>query len=345
MSRSGSRLGVCLLLAVGLFAPSPRAEAQARKGKSNDKKVYKVTFETMATEGTPWHKMYQRFIKKVTKASNGRLKIKAKFGSPLGENVIAKRCIDGKVDACAVTVGALSTQVKDLSVLELPYLFLDFKEVDRILAGPALIQVKKILAAHNLVFYCWAENGWRSFGTKEIPIRRPEDLQGLKMRAMQSKHHVAMYSALKAKGIPINLPDVVAALEKGEVVGFDQSPIYLTAASWQKHIKYYTLTRHMFQPALVVFNKKFVDRLPPDLMSLILKSAPGVERYGRKQIRAIYEPLIQNIQSSGVKVIRLTPAQRVPFVIATKKAHMWVYKRLSRRARRLLDIIYKAKQK
>ncbi len=69
-----------------------------------------------------------------------------------------------------------------------------------------------------------------------------------------------------------------------------------------------------------------------------------MERYGRKQIRAIYEPLIQNIQSSGVKVIRLTPAQRVPFVIATKKAHIRIYKRLSRQARRLLDIIYRAKQ-
>ena len=95
------------LLLVAAFFAGPRAEAQARKGKSNDKsndkKVYKITLETMATEGTPWHKMYQRFIKKVTKASNGRLKIKAKFGSPLGENVIAKRCIDGKVDACGVT--------------------------------------------------------------------------------------------------------------------------------------------------------------------------------------------------------------------------------------------------
>ncbi len=264
MSRSASRLGICLLLAL-LLSMSPQAGAQARKGKGKDKKVYKITFETMATEGTPWHKMYKRFIKKVTKASNGRLKVKAKFGSPLGENVIAKRCIDGKMDACAVTVGALSTQVKDLAVLELPYLFLSFKEVDRILGGPALIQVKKILTAHNLVFYCWAENGWRSFGTKEIPIRSPEDLQGLKMRAMQSKDHVAMYTALKAKGIPINLPDVAKALEKGEVVGFDQSPMYLTAASWQKHIKYYTLTRHMFQPALVVFNKKFMEGLPPDL--------------------------------------------------------------------------------
>ena len=50
-----------------------------------------------------------------------------------GENDIAKRCINGKLQACGLTVGALSTQVKDLAVLELPYLFLDFKEFSMLL--------------------------------------------------------------------------------------------------------------------------------------------------------------------------------------------------------------------
>jgi TRAP-type C4-dicarboxylate transport system substrate-binding protein len=288
--------------------------------------------------------MFKRFARLIKTRSGGRLNTKAKFGTS-SENTIVKRCIDGTIQSCGVTVGALSTRVKDLAVLELPYLFLDFKEVDGILDGPAQPHVKKILAAKNLVFYCWSENGWRSFGTREEPIRKPGDLEGLKMRAMESNLHVAMYRALKATPVALGLPDVVKALEKEQVDGFDQSPMYLTAASWHKHIKYYTLTRHIFQPAVVVFNKKFFDKLPRDLQKVILDTSAEVQAFGRKRIRAIYRPLIKNLEREGIKVIRLTPAQRVPFVIATKKTHLRVHRQLSRRARRLLDVIYKAKQR
>lgn len=338
-----SRTGFCCILAlVTVAVAGPQLRAQPRKEAS---KTYVMSFETVATDGTPWSSMFKRFARLVKERSGGRLKLRPKFGSSAGETSIAKRCVDGTLDSCGVTVGALSTKVKDLAVLELPYLFLDFKEVDQILNGPALPYVKKILAAHKLVFYCWAENGWRSFGTKEDPIRKPGDLEGLKMRAMENPLHVAMYRALKAKPVPLNLPDVVKALEQGDVVGFDQSPMYLTAASWHKHIKFYTLTRHIFQPAVVVFNKRFFDGLPRDLQQVILGTQAEVEAFGRKKIREIYKPLVHNLKSEGIKVIELTPAQRVPFVIATKKAHLMVYRGLSPRARRLLDAIYKAKQK
>lgn len=332
------RMG-CLLLAATTFS----LVGQPARAAPKDKYVFK--FETMATSGTPWYRMYKRFIRRVKKESKGRIQFKQTFGSPLGEKTIAKRCVDGTVDACGVTVGALSTIVKDLAVLELPFLFLDVGEADRILDGPALPQVKKILAANNLTFYCWAENGWRSFGTKNKPIRKPADLKGLSMRAMENKLHEEMYLALKAKPVPLNLPDVAEALKKDQVVGFDQSPIYLTAASWDKHIKHFTLTRHIYQPAVVAFNKTTMKKLPKDLMHVILSSSKDVQTFGRKAIRAVYEPLIKNLEQQGVKVVRLTPAQRVPFIWATKRAHIKVYRKASRRARKLLDIIYKAKQK
>jgi TRAP-type C4-dicarboxylate transport system substrate-binding protein len=335
------RTGLSCILALVTVGTGP-LQAQPKKPAQ---KTYVVNFETMGTDGTPWSTMFKRFARLVTKRSGGRLKVKAKFGTAAGESSIVKRCIDGQLQACGVTVGALSTRVKDLAVLELPYLFLDFKEVDTILNGPALPHVKKILARNRLVFYCWSENGWRSFGTKEDPIRKPGDLEGLKMRAMENPLHVAMYRALKAKPVPLNLPDVVKALEKGDVVGFDQSPMYLTAASWHKHIKFYTLTRHIFQPVLAVFNKRFFNGLPRDLQQVILGTQAEVEAFGRKKIREIYKPLVNNLKSEGIKVIELTPAQRVPFVIATKKAHLMVYKGLSPRARKLLDVIYKAKQR
>jgi TRAP-type C4-dicarboxylate transport system substrate-binding protein len=289
--------------------------------------------------------MYERFIRHVKKEGKGRIEMKGQFGSPAGENDIVRRCIDGSVQSCGVTIGALSTVVKDLSVLELPFLFLDFDEADTILEGPALPLVKKILARHGLVFYSWAENGWRSFGTKAKPILVPKDLKGLKMRAQESPISVELYRALKATPVPLNTPDVAAALKDGRVDGFDQSPIYMTAASWDKQIKYFTLTRHMYQPCIVAFNKKFFDGLPKHLQKMILASSADVASYGRREIRKVYEPILKNLEEQGVQVIRLTPARRIPFIMATKPVHVRLYKKASARAKKLLDTIYKAKEK
>jgi TRAP-type C4-dicarboxylate transport system substrate-binding protein len=333
-------LAQCCAVLVLLGGLGHLAHAQT-KGKAK----YHIKFETIAIKDTPWSMMFERFLRHIRKGGKGRIDAKGVFGSPAGENDIVRRCIDGSVQSCGVTVGALATVVKDLSVLELPFLFLDFDEADSILEGPALPLVKKILARHGLVFYSWAENGWRSFGTKTKPILVPKDLKGLKMRAQENPISVELHRALKAVPVPLNTPDVAAALQEGRVDGFDQSPIYMTAASWEKQIKYFTLTRHMYQPCIVAFNKKFFDGLPKDLQRMILASSADVASYGRREIRKVYEPILKNLEEQKIQVIRLTPARRIPFIMATKPVHVRVYKKASARAKKLLDTIYKAKEK
>lgn len=330
----------CLLFASALAAGVGRpANADEQKNKR-----YVLAFETIATEESPWSAAFRKFARRAERDSKGRIKITGLFGSPAGEVDIARRCVDGSIQLCGVTVGALSTIVKDLRVLELPFLFLDAEEADRILDGPALPHVKAILASHNLVFYAWSENGWRSFATRDKQIMVPADLKGLRMRAQPNPLHLELYRALGAKPVALKAPDVLEALKTGQIDGLDQPLVYLTASSWYKHIKYYTLTRHIYQPAVVAYNKKYLDKLPGELQKLLLRSTAEVAEFSRKEVRKTYEPLLKILEQQGVRVVRLTPVKRIPFVMATKPVHVKVYGRASRRAKKLLDAIYNAKR-
>jgi tripartite ATP-independent transporter DctP family solute receptor len=310
------------------------------------KPEFVIKFATVAPDGTPWAKQLQRMRKLMHKNTGGRVKVKAFTGfSKGGEKSLVRRCIQGSLQMCGVTVGAVATVVNDLNALELPYLFADDKEADRILDGPALPQIKKILLNKGLVFWCWSENGWRGFGSKKRPITKPADLKGMKMRSQESRVHVETFKALGANPVPIALPEVLGALQTGVVDGYDNTPLYLFAASWYQQTKYYTQTNHIYQPALILFNKRFYDKLPADLRQAVMKSAEEVTVYGRKLIRKIKTPLINNMKSAGIKVITPTAAQVAAFAKATRKVHPKIRRQLSPKGRRLLDIIYKAKKK
>jgi TRAP-type transport system periplasmic protein len=325
-----------ILLALFAFLASSSAV------RAEDKLVVKMG--TVAPEGTPWAKQVKKVRKYIKKKSGGSIKVKVYTGfAKGGEKSIVRRCVQGSLHMCGVTVGALATVVNDLALLELPYLFKDSDQADRILDGPALDLIKKILEKKGLVFYGWSENGWRGFGTKDKEIRSPKDMVGLKMRAQESKVHVLTYKALGALPVPIALPEVVGALQTGVVDGYDNTPLYLFAASWYEHTKFYTRSDHIYQPAAIIYNKAFLDKLTPEQRTILMGNSKEVAQYGRRLIRKIDAPLIDNIKGAGIKVITLTPAQKAAFKKATKSVYKKIRKRLSKDGKKLLKLIQKQK--
>jgi tripartite ATP-independent transporter DctP family solute receptor len=303
-----------------------------------------VKLGTVAPDGTPWAKQIQLVRKHIHEKSKGVVKVKVYTGfSKGGEKSIVRRCVQGSLQMCGITVGSLATVINDLDVLELPYLFDSSEQADRILDGNALALIKKMLAKKGLVFYGWSENGWRGFGTNARPIRTPADLKGMKMRAQESRVHVETYRALGALPNPVSLPEVLGALQTGVVEGYDNTPLYLFAASWYQHTKYFTLSNHIYQPAIIAYNKAFFDKQPADVQALLLDQADKVTSYGRKLIRKLDRPLLNNLKSAGIQLIELTPVQRAAFAKKTKGVHQIIRRRLGADGRKLLELINKEK--
>ena len=49
------------------------------------------------------------------------------------------------------------------------------------------------------------QNGFRNFSNNVRPIKTPADLQGLKIRTMEHRGHMAMVNALGGNAVPIAL--------------------------------------------------------------------------------------------------------------------------------------------
>ena len=98
---------------------------------------------------------------------------------------------------------AMENFIPEMSVYGLPYVFRDVDHYWNVLKGPigqGLLQQGESKFLRGLCYY---DSGSRNFYTKDRPIRSPEDLEGLKIRVMNSKTAMDMVSAMGAAPTPI----------------------------------------------------------------------------------------------------------------------------------------------
>lgn len=169
-----------------------------------------VKLATVAPEGSPWANELAKIKKKIEAESQGQIKFKIYPGGQMGgENEILQQVIRGKLQGAGLTAGALANTVKELNVLEIPYLFNSYAQADCVLDEHLLEDFRKLFEAKGLIFVTWAENGYRSIGTKSAPVKKPEDLKGIKIRVQESPVHIAYWKQLGVSGIPIAIPEVL----------------------------------------------------------------------------------------------------------------------------------------
>src|SRR5215471_53132 len=303
-----------------------------------------VSVGAVAPEDTPWHKQLMKYKTDLEKASGGAFKVKMFMGGAKGgEDALGRQCAQGSLQMVGVTTGAMESVAPELDAFEVPYMFRNYEEADRALDDPRVVaKVREILAKKGLVFYFWSENGWRHFASKGRAIRTPADLKGMKMRSQESKVHIEMWKTLAASPVPISTPEVLSALQTGVVDGFDNTALFAFAASWYQGVKHWTVSDHIYQPAAVVYSKVWFDKLPKDQQDKLMADPGGQQKYGRKLIRAMNGPLLENLTASGIEVIKLSDAEKDAFAKALAPVAGRVRPHLGAGGAELLDLIKKA---
>jgi TRAP-type C4-dicarboxylate transport system substrate-binding protein len=305
-------LFVATALAMTLAGPAAAAPPTDKKPE------FVMKLATVAPDRTPWSELLKKYKAAVEEKSGYRIQVKIFLGGQLGdENESVNKCKRGQIQAVGASTGALASQVPELNVVELPFLFRTAEEADTVVDSVITPAMDRILPKYGLVLGFWSENGFRQFGLKDRAVRRPEDLKGKKMRSQESPVHQQMWNLLGAIPSPIPSTEALTALETGTVDGFDQATLFAVAASWHKTIKFYTVSDHIYQPALIVFHQKWFESLPQDLRTILVEEGRTMQTKGRLGIRKINPGLVKLIEKEGVTVNTLTPEERAVFEKAT----------------------------
>lgn len=325
-----------VVLAVVIFSLVPWASAWAQDYE------YTLDIGTIAPEGSPWAQQLESLEERFERESGGRLRVRVFLGSPDGELSLVRQCQDGSYQAVGVSIGALSAIVPQTGVFELPYLFDSVEEADRMIDDVLYEPIGEIMEENGFKLYLFSENGYRNFATQGVVIHRPEDLAGLQMRSQESWIHEETYRALGGNPVRIPIPEVITALNTGNVQGFDNTPLWAMAASWYQAIDTWTVSDHIYQPALIFYNLDWYNSLPPDLQELLLSNLEVETQSGRRLIRAMGPALIQNLRNAGITVYEMTDEEKAVFRERTRVVHDMFRERVEGGSE-LLDLIEAAR--
>jgi TRAP-type C4-dicarboxylate transport system substrate-binding protein len=296
-----------------------------------------LKLNTVAPADSPWAKALAEFKRGVESAHPGRVRIKLHVAAP-DEDELLQTLRRGQAQAFAGSAAAVATLVPELNVLELPYLVQSYEEADYVIDDLAAPALKKAFADHGLVAGAWSESGFRNFGTT-FAVVGPAALKGKKLRSQDNAIHLELYRALSATPVPLGISDTLAALQSHAVEGYDQTPLFTLAASWHTAITHYTLSEHIYESAVVVYDKAFYDALPSEIRATMTVLGNTLSRSMRTKVRAMTPELLEHMKAAHVQVSVLHPAQRAELQkIGQKVRDEWA-KKASASDRQLLAAI------
>ena len=303
-----------LTVAIGLSLFGSQAYAE---------EAYVLNFGTVAPDGTPWAEQLKNLETRIEKESNGRIQVNLFMGGSLGsEREMIQDVKRGeRLQGGGFSTGAVGAEldVPELTLIELPYLFNSRAEADNVLDTVLYDATKEALAKKGVSFYAWTENGWRCFATKGGAATSPEELTKFKMRSQESPVHLDMYKAMNVQAVAKPVSEVLPSLNTGIVTGFDNTPLFSIAAGWIQPVTHFTLSRHIYQPAAVMYSKSFIESLPDDLREVVLSKPKEEAERGRKGVRELEAGLISTIKEMGINVVELTPEQSKSFRKTVRK--------------------------
>lgn len=217
------------------------------------------------------HKGFLKFQEYVEKESGGRIGVEI-FSDGLmgGDRDLVEGVELGTLHMTAPASTVLVQYAPDIGILDMPFLFPDAQAGFTALDGELGNKINDIILDKVGVYSLgYAYNGARAISNNVRPITKPEDMNGIKVRVMESPVYIDTFKAMGANPTPMSFGEVFTALQQGTIDGQDNAAPLTVSARFFEAQKYFTNLGHTqsFMPLLM--NVQFFDSLPEDLQGIV----------------------------------------------------------------------------
>jgi tripartite ATP-independent transporter DctP family solute receptor len=290
------------------------------------KSEYKLS--TVVGKPFPWGIGGERWAELVKQKTEGRINIKMYPGASLVSGDQTKEFTALRQGAIDLAIGSTinwSPQVKELNLFSMPFLMPDYKAIDALTHGEVGKDIFKILSSKDVVPLAWGENGFREITNSKHAIKSPEDLKGLKIRVVGSPLFLETFTALGANPTQMSWADAQPALSTGAVDGQENPLTIFTVAKLQDvGQKYVTIWGYVADPLIFVVNQsvwKSWSKADQDAVRAAALEAGKEEIALARKGLVGDESVVKEIESLGVTVTKLGPADKKKFQAATKAVY------------------------
>ncbi len=269
---------------------------------SEDAKVIKLGHGLDTSH--PVHKSMAYMAELLEKESQGQMKIQIYPSQQLGtERELVELLQIGSVGITKVSASVLENFAPMYRVLSIPYIFKSEQHRFNVLEGEIgqeILNDGEEFWFHGLCFY---DAGSRSFYTKDRPVNTPADLEGLKIRVMESQTAMDMVNSLGGSPTPISFGELYTALQQGVVDGAENNPPSFYTSRHYEVSKYYTIDEHTSVPDVLIISTHIWKTLTESEKELLQRVALQSAEYQKQLWKEASDEAIQKVTEAGVEII------------------------------------------
>jgi TRAP-type transport system periplasmic protein len=271
----------------------------------------------------PYTLALKRWAEQVDKATGSEVKISVfDSGSVVSNQQDAYSQVKlGAIDATVAIV--VKDDVPALQIAAFPYAFRDYQSWRAFMDGPDIQRLTEEFRTKTGIRILGVQYlGARHF-TANRPVKKPEDLQGLKIRAVELPIFLETIRGLGALATPVALQEVLGGLKTGIIDG-QENPIptihQLKFYEAQNHIM---LTGHLLGGDFWMINDRKFQSLPPAQQEQVAKLAREAILWGDDLLRRQEGELLEDLKMRGMTVIGPEQGLDVQAFVEKIRTNVW----------------------
>ncbi|WP_244199378.1 TRAP transporter substrate-binding protein [Halobacillus trueperi] len=316
------KLGLWSLLLIGSLlmlagCGSSDSEASGDGGSGGDSQELRLAHNL--SEDHPVHKALEKFASGVDEKTNGEVTVKIFANGVLGsEKEVLEQLQSGAIDMTKVSAGALESFSNEYSVFSLPYIFESKDHYRKVMESDVVQEIYQSTEDKGFVGLTYFDSGARSFYTKDTPIQTPADLEGLKVRVMDSPTAIQMVELLGGTPTPMPYGEIYTALQQGVVDGAESNPTALTTGKHGEVAKAFSRNEHTMIPDIAIISKQTWDSLSDEQKTAFEEAAKEATEYHTEIWNKAMEEAVAEAKEMGVE---FNDVDKEPFIEAVQPMH------------------------
>ena len=306
-------VGITVLFAVfaalGCFFAMTPALAAAK---------YTMKYAASGSDAHPATIAVNDLVKFVAERSNGEMEIKVfRNGQLGGDRQVAEGMQIGTIELGAISSSIITTFEPKMGIFDFPFLFKTQEAAYRAMDGEVGQIITDSLAKKGLRIIGFAINGYRHVTNNKLPIYKPDDLKGIKIRTQENPIFLDAFKAFGASPTPMSFGELYTALQQ-KTVDAQENPISLIYSSKLYEVQdYISLTGHVYAVIPLIISEPYFKKLPPEYQEIMLEAGKFYADRERALVMEKEAEFIEKMREAGVKINELTPEQKDEFIKRT----------------------------
>lgn len=268
-----------------------------------------LTIASLLGEDKPETKVWVRMGEILEEKIPGQFELRIATDAALGgEREVAEGVRLGSIHGSLSTLANMSSWVSEAGVFDMPFIFRDEAHIDAVMNGPIGDEFRDRFLAEGFRVLGYISYGSRHLLAKE-PVDSPADVQGVRIRVIESALHMGLWNTLGAQPTPIPIPEVYNALQTGVVDMMDLTKSAYVGFRLHEVVPYLVETGHITALGVIYVSEDFFQGLSDEQQQAFIEAGAQAAPYFNELMAADHNSSMDRALAEGGHIVEVDRSQ------------------------------------